>query len=121
MNSGSYVLNATKDKKERARAQTQRNLRLDRICQFYERMFYQSLYESSEFGDPVTFASSAHERAAFDAFVTQKAAEKREGHIQKEDREVIDAIMAAYDRRHTNGGHEYDSLGITVEYTGGLP
>jgi transcriptional regulator with XRE-family HTH domain len=109
-----------KDKKARNRTQARQALKFDRLCQFYEQMFYQSLYENGEFDDPVAFASSAHEREAFKAFVWQKAAEKRGGRIDKEDEGVVDAILVAYDRRHGSGGYLYEPT-ITIEYKGGLP
>lgn len=109
-----------KDKKARRRIQARRALKFDCLCQFYERMFYQSLYEGEEFDDPIALASSTCEREAFEAFVRRKAAEKRGGHLEEEDEEVINEIMIAYDRRHGDGGHLYEST-ITIEYKGGLP
>lgn len=41
--------------------------------------------------------------------------------LEQKDKEVIDAIMVAYDRRHGNSSHVYDLPRMTVEYMGGLP
>jgi transcriptional regulator with XRE-family HTH domain len=110
----------TKDKKARHRIQTRRALKFDRLCQFYERMFYQLLYQNEEFDDPIAFASPTCEREAFEAFVSRKAAEKRGGCLEEGDEEVINEIMIAYDRRHGGGSYLYEST-ITIEYKGGLP
>lgn len=115
-----------KDKKERRIAQAQQDLKFDWICQLYERLFYQSLYDESDSSDPAIFASSDQEREAFKEFVIRKTAEKRRERVaktgkesteealmqlEKMDEEVIHAIMLAYDRRHS----------MTIEYMGGLP
>jgi hypothetical protein len=109
-----------KDKTVRKKAQMQRDHKFDRLCQLYERMFYQSLYQNEEFDDPIAFASPTCEREAFEAFVSRKAAEKRGGCLEEGDEEVINEIMIAYDRRHGGGSYLYEST-ITIEYKGGLP
>ena len=117
-----------KDKTVRKKAQMQRDHKFDRLCQLYERMFYQSVFDQAEFDDPEIFLSPDRERKAFREFIVRKAKEtwkKRVAQEQKEreekDGEVINAIMHAYDRRHGCGDYRYDSLGIAVEYMGDWP
>ena len=96
-----------RDKRARDRERAQRDYRFDRLGQFYERLFYQSVFEEAESCDSVAFMSAAHERKAFKEFVFQKVAEKRGEHLagdrqglEERDKEVIDAIMDSYDRSH---------------------
>lgn len=106
-------------------ARMEQELRFDRLCKFYERLFYQSLYEETGLGNPIVFVSSSHEREAFEEFVIQKVTERRRVSTPKgpedSDEEVIDAIMNSYDRRHGYSVNVYDSPRITIEYMGGHP
>ena len=66
-----------KDAKARQQMRAEEDGRYDGLCQFYERMFDQSLYASAEFGELVTFDSPIERREAFEGFLREKAAEKR--------------------------------------------
>ena len=66
-----------KDKAARRQAKAEEDSKNDRLCQYYERVFYNSLYEGSDFGDLVAFGSPMEERAAFEKFLRDQAAAKR--------------------------------------------
>lgn len=114
-----------RDKRLRNDARMEQEHRIDRLCQLYERLFYQSLYEKTGLGDPIIFVSFSHEREAFAEFVAQKVAQRREGCARQDfderDEEVVDAIMNSYDRRHGYCVNVYNSPRAIIEYMGGFP
>lgn len=114
-----------RDRRLRDDARVEQELRLGRVCQLYERLFYQSLYEDAELGDPVALTSGLHEREAFREFVAQKLAEKHGEHAPKgptaKDEEVINAIMSSYDRRHGSHACAYATPRMVIEYRDGSP
>lgn len=117
-----------RDRRMKDDMRAEKELRFDRLCQFYERLFYQSLCERADFGEPVIFRSYSSERETFRKFVAQKVAEKRRRHVwdgprenDDEDEEVINAVMASYERRHGSGVRAYGAPRITVEYSDGFP
>lgn len=72
-----------KDKAARQHAKDERDAKDDRLCRYYERAFYNSLYESQGFGDLVAFGSPMEERAAFEGFLRDQAARKRKPGIDE--------------------------------------
>lgn len=66
-----------KARTRRRQAKAEEDSKNDRLCQYYERVFYNSLYEGSDFGDLVAFGSPMEERTAFEKFLRDQAAAKR--------------------------------------------
>ena len=71
-----------KDKAARRQAKAEEDAKYDRLCQFHERAFDRSLYDRAGFGEVVEFASPVAERAAFERFLREQAAEKRRPGIE---------------------------------------
>lgn len=112
-----------RDRHLRNEAWVGQQLRYDRLCRFYERLFYQSLDEGAELDSLAVLASPPSEREAFQQFITRKVTEKRsESHSddpEEQDEEVIDAIMDAFDRRHGRRVEMHGLPRIAVEYASG--
>ncbi len=66
-----------KDKSARQQAKAEEDAKHDQLCRYYERIFYESIYEGKGFGDLVAFGSPMEERVAFEAFLRDQAAAKR--------------------------------------------
>lgn len=90
-----------KDERERADRQAEEDRKYDRLCEFHERMFRQSLYDSAEFGDLVAFDSPEQERGAFERFLRDKAAEKRKPGVDEELEEYEDAMRETWPESDT--------------------
>ena len=66
-----------KDARIREQRKHEDDRKHDALCERYERMFEQSLYDGADFGELVSFSSPIEERSAFEAFVREQAAAKR--------------------------------------------
>ena len=92
-----------------------------------DRQMLSELRDGAAFGELVAFDSAEAARAAFESFLQEQAAKKR-GRLSTKaqkivDDQVIEKIMAAYDRTH--GEFEFDGMqvlwssvdhGVMVEY-----
>ena len=70
------------DERERQRRRSVEMGRYLGLARFYERMFYQAAYDEAGSLAEAGFADAAEERAAFEAFVAAKAAEKRAAAVE---------------------------------------
>lgn len=66
-----------KDRTARQQAKAEEDAKYERLCQFHERAFERSIYDRAGFGEVVEFGSPVAERAAFEQFLREQAAEKR--------------------------------------------
>lgn len=87
---------AGKDRIERADRKAKEDRKYDRLCEFHERMFRQSLYDSAEFGELVTFDSPKQERDAFEKFLLAQAAAKRKPGIDEEIAATEEELRGSY-------------------------
>lgn len=70
-----------KDKKARRQAKAEKDTKSERLCRFYERDFYQTLYDGSNFGELVAFGSPMEEKGAFKRYLIAQAAVKHKSGI----------------------------------------
>ena len=136
-----------KDEKIRARRRREEERPYEALCYQYEQQMLFELRDGAAFGELVAFDSAEAARAAFESFLQEQAAKKRaeaaraafESFLQEQaakkrgrlstkaqkivDDQVIEKIMAAYDRTH--GEFEFDGMqvlwssvdhGVMVEY-----
>ena len=85
-----------KDEGTRRQLKAEEDRRSEDLCRFYERMLYQSAYEGGGFGDVPSLGSAMEERTAFEAFVREKAAEKRKPGIDLHCAGVEDELRGGY-------------------------
>ena len=97
------------------------------LCYQYEQQMLSQMRDGAAFGELVAFDSAEAARSAFESFLREQAAKKR-GRLSTKaqkivDDQVIEKIMAAYDRTH--GEFEFDGMhvlwgsvdhGVAVEY-----
>ena len=116
-----------KDAKIRARRRREEERPYEALCYQYEQQMLSELRDGAAFGELVAFDSAEAARAAFESFLQEQAAKKR-GRLSTKaqktvDDQVIEKIMAAYDR--TRGEFELDGTrvlwgyvdhGVAVEY-----
>lgn len=116
-----------KDAKIRERRRREEERPYEALCYQYERQMLAEMGEGAAFGELVAFESAEAARAAFESFLREQAAKKR-GKLSTKaqkivDDQVIEKIMAAYDRTH--GEFELEGMqvlwgsvdhGIMVEY-----
>ncbi len=86
----------------------------DALCYQYERQMLSEMRDSAAFGELVTFDCAADARTAFLEFLQKQAATRR-GRLATEaqmaaDSQIIEGIMAAYDRTH--GEFEYGGTSV---------
>lgn len=119
-----------KDAKIRERRRREEERPYEALCYQYERQMLAEMGEGAAFGELVAFESADAARAAFESFLREQAAKKR-GKLSTKaqkivDDQVIEKIMAAYDRTH--GEFELDGTrvlwgavdhGVVVEYDSG--
>lgn len=116
-----------KDEKIRARRRREEERPYEALCYQYEQQMLSELRDGAAFGELVAFDSAEAARTAFESFLQEQAAKKRGGLSTKAqkivDDQVIEKIMAAYDRTH--GEFEFDGMqvlwssvdhGVMVEY-----
>lgn len=116
-----------KDAKIRERRRREEERPYEALCYQYERQMLAEMGEGAAFGELVAFDSAEAARAAFESFLREQAAKKRGKPSTKAqkivDDQVIEKIMAAYDRTH--GESEFDGMhvlwgsvdhGVMVEY-----
>lgn len=116
-----------KDDKIRARRRNDEERRYDALCYQYERQMLTELIDRAGFGELVSFESAMATRSAFEHYLQEQAARKRDEssvgtHVVVDER-VIEGIMAAYDRIHGESlpgdmGVMWDSISsrVDVEY-----
>ena len=116
-----------KDEKIRARHRREEERPYEALCYQYEQQMLSELRDGAAFGELVAFDSAEAARAAFESFLQEQAAKKR-GRLSTKaqkivDDQVIEKIMAAYDRTH--GEFEFEGMqvlwssvdhGVMVEY-----
>lgn len=116
-----------KDERIRARKRREEERPYEALCYQYERQMLAEMGEGAAFGELVAFESAEAARSAFESFLREQAAKKR-GKLSTKaqkivDDQVIEKIMAAYDRTH--GEFELDGMhvlwgsvdhGVMVEY-----
>ena len=116
-----------KDEKIRERRRREEERPYEALCYQYERQMLAEMGEGAAFGELVAFDSAEAARATFESFLQEQAAKKR-GKLPTKaqkivDDQVIEKIMAAYDRTH--GEFELDGThvlwssadhGVMVEY-----
>ena len=116
-----------KDAKIRERRRREEERPYEALCYQYERQMLAEMGEGAAFGELVAFDSAEAARATFESFLQEQAAKKR-GKLPTKaqkivDDQVIEKIMAAYDRTH--GEFELDGMhvlwssadhGVMVEY-----
>lgn len=116
-----------KDERVRARRRREEERPYEALCYQYEQQMLSQMRESAGFGELVAFESAEAARTAFESFLQEQAAKKR-GRLSTKaqkivDDQVIEKIMAAYDRTH--GEFELDGMhvlwgsvdhGIMIEY-----
>lgn len=116
-----------KDDKIRARRRNDEERRYDALCYQYERQMLAELIDGAGFGELVSFENAMAARAAFEHYLQEQAARKRDEssvgtHVAVDER-IIEGIMAAYDRIHGESlpgamGVMWDSISsrVDVEY-----
>lgn len=73
-----------KDERAKRERRAQEDRKYDAYAYRYERMFLDSLADGADFGSMVVFGSPAEERAAFESFLYDKAAEKWRPGVEEE-------------------------------------
>lgn len=66
-----------RDEKARRERKAEEDSEYEGLCRFHERMFLQGVYENSSFNGLVAFTTQTEERAAFEQYLRDKAAEER--------------------------------------------
>lgn len=116
-----------KDERIRARKRREEERPYEALCYQYEQQMLSELRDGAAFGELVAFDSAEAARTTFESFLQEQAAKKR-GKLSTKaqkivDDQVIEKIMAAYDRTH--GEFEFDGMqvlwgsvdhGVVVEY-----
>lgn len=72
-----------KDEKARRQRQDEQDRKYDDLCRYYQRMFYETAYEGTRFGELVAFSTPKEERSAFESFLSEQAAAKRKPGIDQ--------------------------------------
>lgn len=103
-----------KDEKIRARRRREEERPYEALCYQYEQQMLSELRDGAAFGELVAFDSAEAARAAFESFLQEQAAKKR-GRLSTKaqkivDDQVIEKIMAAYDRTH--GEFEFEGTQV---------
>ena len=96
-----------RDEGARRRAKSEEDSKYERLCEYYERMFRDSLSEDVGFGQIVEFDTPTDERMAFLMFLRDKAAEKRKPGIDLHIEGMEDEMRGGY----------IDSDGTTKEWS----
>lgn len=99
----------------------------DALARQYELLMLQEREAQASFGDLVAFGTPEEQRAAFEGYVTARAAEKRaqeesdQGELEERDAAVLAEIMAAYDRAHPSSNLDLSipSPTAAMEYNAG--
>ena len=116
-----------KDAKIRERRRREEERPYEALCYQYEQQMLSELRDGAAFGKLVAFDSAEAARTTFESFLREQAAKKR-GKLSTKaqkivDDQVIEKIMAAYDRTH--GEFEFEGMqvlwssvdhGVMVEY-----
>ena len=116
-----------KDERIRARKRREEERPYEALCYQYEQQMLSELRDGAAFGELVAFDSAEAARTTFESFLQEQAAKKR-GKLSTKaqkivDDQVIEKIMAAYDRTH--GEFEFEGMqvlwgsvdhGVVVEY-----
>lgn len=101
-----------KDAKIRARRRREEERPYEALCYQYEQQMLSALRDGAAFDELVAFDSADAARSAFESFLREQAMKKRgrlSTKVQKiVDEQVIEKIMAAYDRTH--GEFEFDGM-----------
>lgn len=116
-----------KDKRIRSRMQREEERPYDALCYQYECQMLADMGRDVAFGKLITFEDASAARAAFESYLRERSAEKREDaaiKVQKlSDEKIIGKIMAAYDRTHGEFEHKdmqvtWTSVdhGLTIQY-----
>lgn len=111
----------------RRRRRLEERRHYDALARQYELLMLQEREAQASFGDLVAFGTPEEQRAAFEGYVTARAAEKRaqeesdQGELEERDAAVLAEIMAAYDRAHPSSNLDLSipSPTAAMEYNSG--
>jgi transcriptional regulator with XRE-family HTH domain len=85
-----------RDERARKDRKAEEDAKNDRLCRFHERMFLQSLYERTDFGELGAFETPEKEREAFERFLEDQAAAKRKPGIDDECADLEEELRGGY-------------------------
>lgn len=103
-----------KDVKIRERRCHEEERLYEALCYQYEHQMLAEMRNNAALGELIAFNSASAARSAFESFLREQAAKKRGKQVtaaQKAvDDQVIEKVMAAYDRTH--GEFDHDGMGV---------